>query len=114
MKFSRVVFLIAAIWGVLLIGPLYFLLDLIGRIDPPAITHPVYFYGFAGVALAWQIAFFIIAKNPARYRPFMIPSILEKVAYGGAVAILFLLFAALFIVAYRKVGTHGGNSRNYD
>jgi hypothetical protein len=80
--------------------------------------------------LAWQIAFFIIAKNPARYRPFMIPSILEKVAYGGAVAILFLegrlrasdllfgmadlLFAALFIVAYRKVGTHGGNSRNYD
>lgn len=90
MRFAKILFLIAGIWGVLVITPLYFLFDLIGRIDPPAITHPGFFYGFAGVALAWQIAFFIIAMDPVRYRPFMIPSMLEKFSFGIAVTILVL------------------------
>ena len=33
-------FWIAGIWGVLVITPLYFMFDLIGRNDPPPITHP--------------------------------------------------------------------------
>jgi hypothetical protein len=90
MKFAKIVFRIAAIWGVLVITPLYFMFDLIGRNDPPAITHPGFFYGFIGAALAWQIAFFIIATDPARYRPLMIPSVFEKFSYGIAVVILVL------------------------
>jgi hypothetical protein len=90
MRFAKLVFLIAGIWGVLLITPLYFMFDFVGRINPPAVTHPEFFYGFAGVALAWQIAFFVIATDPARYRPLMIPSALEKLGYGGAVVALFL------------------------
>ena len=56
MKFTKVVFRIAGIWGLSVITPLYFMFDLIGRKDPPPITHPGFFYGFVGVALAWQIA----------------------------------------------------------
>src|SRR3989442_545286 len=90
MKFAKIVFWVAGIWGFLVLTPLYFMFDLIGRNDPPPITHPGFFYGFVGVALAWQIAFVFIATDPARYRPFMIPSVLEKVSYGAAVVTLVL------------------------
>ncbi len=73
----------------LVLTPLYFLLDLIGRQDPPPITHPLFFYGFAGVALAWQFAFFVIAKDPARFRVMMIPSVLEKLAFGIPAIVLY-------------------------
>ena len=118
MKFAKIVFWIAGIWGLLIITPLYFMFDLISQKDPPAITHPGFFYGFVGCALAWQIAFCFIATNPIRYRPLMIPSILEKAAYAIAVFTLVLqrrmhhsdlLFAAadsllglLFLLAYFK------------
>src|SRR6267143_6575103 len=72
------------------LGPLYFMFDLIGRNDPAPITHPGFFYGFVGVALVWQIAFIFIAMGPVRYRPLMIPSVLEKVSYGTAVITLVL------------------------
>ena len=124
MRFAKLVFWIAGIWGVLLITPLYFMLDFVGRNDPPAVTHPVFFYGFAGVALAWQIAFFIIATDPPRYRLLIIPGSLEKIGYGAAVVILFLqgrirpsdavfgvidlILAGAFVVAYFKVGSRNG------
>jgi hypothetical protein len=118
MRFAKVVFWAAGIWGLLVITPLYFMFDLIGRQDPPAITHPGFFYGFAGAALAWQIAFLFIARDPVRYRPLMIPSIIEKFSYGGAVVILVLqarmrgsdlvfagmdlVLGVLFVMAYFK------------
>jgi len=118
MRFAKIVFWIAGIWGVLVITPLYFLFDLISRMDPPAITHPGFFYGFVGAALSWQIAFFFIAADPLRYRPLMIPSVLEKVSYSAAVVILVLqrrmhasdlvfgvtdlLLGVLFVIAYFK------------
>ena len=118
MRFAKIVFWIAGIWGVLVLTPLYFMFDVIGRNDPPPITHPGFFYGFAGAGLAWQIAFFFIAKDPVRHRPLMIPSVLEKFSYGAAVVVLVLqgrmhrsdlVFAAtdlvlgvLFAIAYFK------------
>jgi hypothetical protein len=71
MKFAKIVFRIAGIWGLLVIPPLYFMFDLIGRNDPPPITHPGFFYGFVGLALSWQIAFLVIATDPVRFRPLM-------------------------------------------
>jgi hypothetical protein len=116
MKFARIVFIVAGLWGILLLTPLYFMFDMISAQDPPAITHPAFYYGFTGVALAWQLAFFMIARDPVRLRPIMIPSILEKVGYGGAVIALFaqgrmhpqdlafgladIVFAALFVAAF--------------
>ena len=118
MRFAKIVFWIAGIWGVLVITPLYFLFDLIGRTDPPPITHPGFFYGFVGAALAWQIAFFVIATDPLRYRPLIIPSVFEKVSYTAAVIVLVLqgrmhssdlvfgmtdlLLGVLFVIAYFK------------
>jgi hypothetical protein len=52
MKFAKVVFWIAAVWGILVLTPLYFMFDVIGRQDPPPITHPAFYYGFVSVALA--------------------------------------------------------------
>jgi hypothetical protein len=118
MRFAKIVFWIAGIWGLLVIAPLYFLFDIIGQKDPPPITHPGFFYGFVGCALAWQIAFCFIATDPTRYRPLMIPSILEKATYAVAIVTLVLqgrtnphdlLFAGtdallglLFVIAYFK------------
>ena len=90
MKFAKIVFWIAAIWGFLFITPLYFMFNLIGEKDPPPITHPAFFYGFVGVALVWQIAFAFIARDPIRFRPMMIPAILEKLVYSIPVIILVL------------------------
>jgi hypothetical protein len=118
MRFAKIVFWIAAIWGVLVITPLYFMFNLISRNDPPPITHPGFFYGFVGVALAWQIAFLLIARDPGRHRPLMIPSMLEKLSYVTAVVVLVLqgrmhradlvfggidlVLGVLFVVAYSK------------
>jgi hypothetical protein len=90
MKFARIVFWIAGIWGVVVLTPLYFMFDAIGRQDPPAITHPGFYYGFASVGLAWQFAFFVIARDPARFRLMMIPSMLEKFGYGATLLALYL------------------------
>lgn len=123
MRFARIVFWIAGIWGVLVLTPLYFMFDVISRNDPPPITHPGFFYGFVGVALAWQVAFFFIATDPARYRPLIIPSLLEKFSYGVAVVLLVgqgrmqasdlvfggvdLLLGVLFAIAYFRTPAFG-------
>src|SRR5512143_4354174 len=90
MKFAKVVFWMATIWGVLVLAPLFFMFDLIGRTDPPPITHPGFYYGFATVGLSFQFVFFVIARDPVRFRPMMIPSVIEKFSYVIAVVTLFL------------------------
>lgn len=123
MRFAKIVFWIAGIWGVLVLAPLYFLFDVIGRQDPPPITHPGFYYGFASVGLAFQIVFFTIARDPIRLRPVMIPSIIEKLAGGGTFVVLYLqhrltpgdlglgcvdlLFGVLFVAAFLKTTANG-------
>src|SRR5579863_100009 len=118
MKLAKIVFWIAGIWGVLVLAPLYFMFDPIGRQDPPPITHPAFYYGFVSVGLAFQLVFFAIARDPKRVRPVMIPSVFEKFGYGTTLLVLFLknrlhvqdlvlggvdvLFGLLFMVAFFK------------
>jgi hypothetical protein len=90
MKFAKVVFWCAGAFGVLALAPLYFVFDLVGRLDPPPITHPQFYYGFVGVALVWQFVYFAIATDPVRFRPMMILSVLAKVSYVGALLVLYL------------------------
>jgi hypothetical protein len=90
MKFAKIVFAGAGVWGVLVLTPLYFTFDLIGRQDPPPITHPQFYYGFSTVAMAWQLAFLVIATDPERFRPMMIAAVLEKAGYVVAVGALYL------------------------
>ena len=116
MKFARIVFRVAGIWGFLVLTPLYFIFDLVGKKDPPPITHPAFYYGFVGIALVWQFAFLIISADPVRFRPLMIAAIFEKLAYSIPLLILIaqkrtnpndLVFAAIdltlcvfFVIAF--------------
>jgi hypothetical protein len=80
MKFARIVFALAGIWGLLVLPPLYY--------RAPADTRPEDYFGFLAVALAWQIAFLVIATNPVRFRPLMPAAMLEKFIYVGTIAAL--------------------------
>jgi hypothetical protein len=118
MKFAKRIFLIAGVYGLIVLAPQYFLETRTGRDFPPAITHPEYYYGFVGVGLVFQLIFLIISRDPARYRAMMIPAVLEKATFGVAAVVLFLqgripavvlgfavvdlLLGLLFVVAYAK------------
>jgi hypothetical protein len=116
MRFARIVFLVAGIYGLLILAPIYFMENTIGRQTPPAITHPEYFYGFLGAGLAWQVLFLVLSRDPVRYRAMILPSALEKVSWGIALITLYSqhrlplsalvigsvdwIFAFLFLAAY--------------
>jgi hypothetical protein len=121
-KFARIVFRVAGIYGLLILTPIYFMENKIGQGTPPAITHPEYFYGFLGAGLAWQFLFLVLSTDPVKYRAMIPPSILEKITYGIALIVLFLqhrlppsvlavgsgdwIFAFLFLAAYFKTKTN--------
>jgi len=90
-RFARRVFLAAGAYGLVVLLPQYFLEDQIGRDYPPPITHPEHYYGFVGLALVWQLAFLLIARDPVRYRALMPIAVLEKAAFAVPT---FLLFAS--------------------
>jgi hypothetical protein len=118
MKFAKTVFLLAGIYGLIVLVPQFFLERKIGVDTPPPITHAEFFYGFVCVAVAWQVLFLILSRDPIRYRPMMIPAMLEKIGFPIAVLILYLqgrvapaifipasldlVLLFLFIAAYRK------------
>jgi hypothetical protein len=121
MRFAGVVFIAAGVWGIVVLTPLYFLVDLTGRQYAPPTAYPQFFYGFLSVAMAWQIAFLVIGSSPARFRPLMIPGIVEKFGHVVGVAVLYsqaristtdalaagpdLLLGVLFIAAFAKTPT---------
>ena len=105
--------------GILVLAPMYFLLEKTGIDNPPPVTHPEFYYGFIGVALAFQIVFLIIAIDPVKYRLLMLAAIVEKFSFviptfylywqgrvagpilGGAA--LDLMWGVLFVVSYLRV-----------
>ena len=88
MRFAKIVFMTAGVWGLAVLTPLYFLVDVTGRRYAPPTTYPHFFFGFVSVAIAWQIAFLMIGTNPARFRPLMVPAILEKLGWVVTLAVL--------------------------
>ena len=72
MKFARWIFLIAGIYGVVVLTP--------GLLMPPQ-GAPEFYYGFIGSALVWQLAFFIVARDPVGFRALMPICMLEKLAF---------------------------------
>ena len=118
MTFARRVFTAAGIYGLVILLPLYFLEERTGIDQPPPINHPEYYYGFIGAAVAWQLVFLVMGRDPVKYRVLMLPAVVEKFTYGGAALVLLaqsriptppfiggmidLLLGVLFIVAYAK------------
>lgn len=119
MKFAKYTFLAAGVYGILVLLPQYFFETKIGLDTPPAITHPEFFYGFVGVGLAFQLVFLIISIDPAKYRLFILPSVVEKLTFAIAAAVLVaegrlsgpiiygaaidLVLAVLFITSWFKL-----------
>jgi hypothetical protein len=89
-KFAKIVFRIAGVWGIVVLTPLFFAADEINRRFPPPITHPQYYYGFVALAWVFQLVFFVIAGDPIRFRPLIIPSIFEKAGFVITCLVLLL------------------------
>ena len=85
MRFARWVFLITGSSGVVTILALYFIQEKLGRDYPPEVNYPELYYGFVGVTLAWQFMFLLIAWDPKRFRLVMLPALMEKENYVGAI-----------------------------
>ena len=118
MRFARIVYSVAAAWGILLLAPLLFAYNYINAHSPWPLTHPENYYGFVWCALLWQFAFLLIARDPIRYRALQGLAILEKFGYGGMAWVLYLqhrvdrpqsvlasvdlLLGVLFIIARSK------------
>lgn len=123
MRFAKLVFLGAGIYGLIALLPLYFMEEQTGRDYPPPVTHPEFYYGFIGVAVAWQLAFLVMSRDPLRYRLLMIPAVVEKFSFGIAVAVLYLqqrvstfmvgvamidsILGVLFVLAFLKTARQG-------
>jgi uncharacterized membrane protein YuzA (DUF378 family) len=121
MRFAKIVFRIAGIYGLIVLLPQYFTEDKTGRDFPPPITHPEFYYGFVGLALTWQLLFLLLSTDPVRYRLMMIPSMFEKVVFVIPAAILYyqhrvspvifgvslvdLVLGVFFLISYIKTGT---------
>ena len=113
MRFSRWIFCIAGIYGIGVMVPMLFM----ERQIAPAAAHPVFFYGWISVNLAWQILFLMLSTSPSRYRPMMLVCVLQKATAVIAIPWLYVLgrvggmwlgaaatdlgFAVLFIIAHR-------------
>ena len=122
--FARRVFLGAGLYGLALLVPMYFLEATLARAFPPALTHPDHYYGFLGVAVAWQLAFLLIARDVRRFRPLMPVAVLEKWLAAGAIVALYLddrvaavalapalvdiALGGLFLLAWQRTPEPGG------
>jgi hypothetical protein len=91
MIFAKRVFQVAAIWGIAIVvlGYAAFLLGLGGEEAAVITNHPEYVHGFFVAVFAWQIAFLLIASDPARYRLLMLAAMLEKFPFTLATLILY-------------------------
>ena len=89
MKFAKYTFLVAGIYGLIVLLPQYFI-EAGSAPDSPVIALPEFYYGFIGVAVAFQLVFLIIASDPKKYRLLILPSIVEKFSFALAVAFLYL------------------------
>jgi hypothetical protein len=86
---ARWIFIIAAVYGLPAMGSWFFVTPNIVWQAPR--QQPEIYYGFAGVVLAWQVVFLLIAVDPLRYRPLMLLAAFgEKFLFAGMLIILML------------------------
>jgi hypothetical protein len=118
-RFACRVFTWAPVYGVIVLTPLLFAERIFAAAGRPPVNYPVYLYGFIGAALLYQLQYWLIGRDPARYRVFMPVAALAKLAFFSTAAILFaqaradalvmggatvdLLIGILFFIAWRRL-----------
>lgn len=87
---------------------------------PPEITHPEYYYAFAGALLVWHLLYLYISNHMEQCRAIMPFATLEKISFAVPVLVLFamgrvtslglvggavldLVWGALFFAAFAKL-----------
>jgi len=88
-KAARWLFRGAAVYGLIILLPLYFLER---QVAAPAalLDHPIYYYGFVGAAAAWQLVYWTIGGDPVGYRAFMPLAVVAKFGFWVPSLILWL------------------------
>lgn len=115
-RMARRIFAGAAVYGIIVLLPMYFAEPMMTKAGRP-VTHPELLYGFVGAALAFQLVYWTIGRDPLRFRPLMPIAVIAKWSFGIPVAILFaagrvdamtftlssidLAISILFLVAWR-------------
>jgi hypothetical protein len=116
-RIARLTFLLAGIYGLIVLIPFYFLEAWIAGATPGGLSHAEYYYGFLGAASVMQLVYLTISSDPVRFRPLMPLCALAKTAFFLPVLILWAqgripaaalefasidaLLAAAFIHAWR-------------
>jgi hypothetical protein len=116
MIFSKRVFTWGGIFGLVMLTPMFFLESQMAAMGGP-MTRPENYYGFIGVAWAWQWVYLLIGSDPVRYRPIMPLGAMGKlifvvITFGLAIAgrtpwnvalitASDLVIAILFLIAWR-------------
>lgn len=72
----------AAIYGVIVLAPLY-------ALPLPELGAEV-FLGFVGVALVFQAVFWIVGGDPVKYRALMLPAVAEKLVFAVPALVLWI------------------------
>ena len=114
--FARRVFLGAAIYGFLVLPPMYWL--------APGDEHLPAYLGFVGLALVFQAVFWIVGGDPLRYRALMLPGVAEKGVFAIPALGLFamgrsdpvtaffatidILLGILFLIAWHRTRLTAG------
>lgn len=117
------IFTWASIYGMIALLPNYFAEPRYAAMGDP-ISHPELLYGFVGAALALQLIYFTIGRDPQRHRWLMPIAVFAKLSFGVPVAILYALgrteglifffglidlaLAAAFAWAWRLTRPHSG------
>jgi hypothetical protein len=119
MKLARWVFLIAGILDLLPVVPLAYAAISNGEaILPDVASMGLFFYVSVFQYVCWQMLYIVLARDPVRYRPMMIPAFLVEVTapfnpawlflYGFRfwipIAVVDLVLAILFVVAFWLTG----------
>lgn len=119
MKLARVTFVVAGIVGLIPFGPLAYEIAAKGEALLPAINSmgPL-FHVSVFQYVCWQLFFFVLAVDPVRFRPMMIPAYFVEVMapfspmwlllYGYSnwipIAVANLVLSILFLVAFWVTG----------
>jgi hypothetical protein len=120
MRFRNNAFWWGGLYGVLLAIAFFLGEKKITAKMPPEITHPEYYYAFAGALLVWHLLYLYISNNLQQCRPIMPFATLEKISFAAPVLVLYatgrvtslglvggavgdLVWGALFLAKYFKV-----------
>ena len=111
----------AAIYGLIVLLPLYLSEPVARRTGAAPFDHPELLYGSVGTAAAMQLIYWTIGSDPPRYRALMPIAVVAKLSFfipvmllalagrvGGATVPLAALdgvLAGLFLLAWRRTPT---------